>query len=32
MLRSVTYTPGEPAPDAPARMMDMLREIGAKFE
>jgi arylsulfatase len=32
MLRSVTYTPGEPAPDAPVRLMDMLREIGMKFE
>jgi arylsulfatase len=31
-LRSVTYTPGEPAPDAPVRLMDMLREIGMKFE
>ena len=31
-LHSVTYTPGEPAPDAPVRMMDMLREIGAAFE
>ena len=24
--------PGEPGPDAPARMMDMLREMGAAFE
>ncbi|MGZ6973386.1 MAG: arylsulfatase [Acidimicrobiia bacterium] len=31
-LHAVTYTPGEPGPDAPARMMDMLREIGAAFE
>jgi arylsulfatase len=31
-LRSVTYTPGEPAPDAPVNLMDMLREIGAAFE
>ncbi len=31
-LHSVTYTPGEPGPDAPARMMDMLRELGAAFE
>jgi arylsulfatase A-like enzyme len=32
VLHSVTYTPGEPGPDAPVRMMDMLREIGAAFE
>jgi arylsulfatase len=31
-LHAVTYTPGEPGPDAPARMMDMLRELGAGFE
>jgi arylsulfatase len=31
-LRAVTYTPGEPGPDAPARMMEMLREIGLAFE
>jgi arylsulfatase len=31
-LRSVTYTPGEPAPDAPVHLMDMLREMGMKFE
>jgi arylsulfatase len=31
-LHSVTYTPGEPAPDAPVHLMDMLREMGMKFE
>ncbi len=31
-LDAVTYTPGEPGPDAPARMMDMLRDLGAAFE
>ena len=31
-LHAVTYTPGEPGPDAPARMMDMLRELGVGFE
>jgi arylsulfatase A-like enzyme len=31
-LTSVRYEPGEPAPDAPERMMDVLREMGAKFE
>ena len=31
-LHAVTYTPGEPGPDAPARMMDMLRELGVAFE
>jgi arylsulfatase len=31
-LRSVRYEPGEPAPDAPERMLDMLREMGARFE
>ena len=29
---AVTYTPGEPGPDAPVRMMDMLRDLGAAFE
>ncbi len=29
---SVRYEPGEPAPDAPEGMMDVLREMGAKFE
>ena len=31
-LRSVRYEPGEPAPDSPERMLDMLREMGARFE
>ncbi|MFN8040018.1 MAG: arylsulfatase [Acidimicrobiales bacterium] len=31
-LHSVTYTPGDPAPDAPQNLMAMLREMGAKFE
>jgi arylsulfatase A-like enzyme len=31
-LGSVTYTPGEPAPDSPARMVEVLREMGARFE
>ena len=31
-LESVTYTPGEPAPDAPVHMLDMLRQIGSKYE
>ena len=31
-LHSVTYTPGEPAPDAPVNLMGMLRDLGAAFE
>ncbi|MEZ5141781.1 MAG: arylsulfatase [Acidimicrobiales bacterium] len=31
-LHSVTYTPGDPAPDSPETMIDLLREIGSKFE
>ena len=31
-LHTVTYTPGEPAPDAPVHLEPMLREMGAKFE
>jgi arylsulfatase A-like enzyme len=31
-LVSVTYTPGDHAPDSPANMLDMLREMGKKFE
>jgi arylsulfatase len=31
-LDAVTYTPGEPGPDAPVRMMDMLRDLGAAYE
>ena len=29
---SVTYTPGEPAPDAPVNLMGMLRDMGAAYE
>jgi arylsulfatase len=32
VLRSVCYEPGEPAPDAPERMLDVIRAMGAKFE
>ena len=31
-LHSVRYDPGEPAPDAPVHMMEMLRQMGSKFE
>jgi arylsulfatase A-like enzyme len=31
-LRSVRYEPGELAPDAPARFVDVLRELGARYE
>jgi arylsulfatase len=31
-LHSVTYTPGEPAPDAPVNLMGMLRELGTRYE
>jgi arylsulfatase len=31
-LHSVRYEPGEPAPDAPERMLEALREMGARFE
>jgi arylsulfatase len=31
-LGSVTYTPGDPAPDSPARLLGLLRELGARFE
>ena len=31
-LRSVRYEPGDRAPDSPEGMLDMLREMGAKFE
>jgi len=31
-LASVRYEPGDPAPDAPEKMLDMLREMGARFE
>ena len=29
-LAAVTYTPGEPAPDAPVHLVGMLRELGAR--
>ena len=32
VLDSVTYTPGDPAPDSPALLVPLLREIGLKFE
>jgi len=31
-LHSVTYAPGDPAPDAPVHLMDTLRELGASYE
>ncbi|QXC62175.1 arylsulfatase [Aquihabitans sp. G128] len=31
-LVAVTYTPGEPAPDAGTRFLDLLREIGMRYE
>jgi arylsulfatase A-like enzyme len=31
-IRSVTYTPGELAPDHGARWLDVLREMGVKYE
>jgi arylsulfatase len=31
-LRAVSYTPGEHAPDAPVHLMDMLRELGARYD
>ena len=31
-LHRVAITPGDPAPDSPSGMIDMLREMGAKFE
>lgn len=31
-LHAVTYTPGPPAPDSPVHLMDMLRDLGRKFE
>ncbi len=31
-LHAATYTPGEPAPDAPVHLMDMLRELGQRYE
>lgn len=31
-IESVTYRPGDPAPDSPATMLDLLRQMGAKYE
>jgi arylsulfatase len=31
-VKSATYTPGEPAPDAGIRWLDMLRQMGERFE
>ncbi len=31
-LRAATYTPGEPAPDAPVHLIDMLRDLGRRYE
>ncbi|MBK5289887.1 MAG: arylsulfatase [Acidimicrobiia bacterium] len=31
-LRAATYTPGEPAPDAPVHLVDMLRDLGRRYE
>ena len=31
-LRSATYTPGDPAPDAPVNLVELLRTMGARFE
>lgn len=32
LLRAVTYTPGEAAPDAGSRFVDLLREVGMRYE
>jgi arylsulfatase len=31
-LHAATYTPGEPAPDAPVHLIGMLRELGQRYE
>jgi hypothetical protein len=31
-LHHVTYTPGELAPDSGERFLDLLRQMGAKYE
>ncbi|MFN2539816.1 MAG: arylsulfatase [Mycobacteriales bacterium] len=31
-IASVTYTPGEPAPDSPAMLVDLLRQLGLRYE
>jgi arylsulfatase len=32
VIRSVTYTPGDPAPDSPSALLDVLRELGRRYE
>ncbi len=32
LLHAVSYTPGEPAPDAGTRFIELLREIGMRYE
>ncbi|MEO6627396.1 MAG: arylsulfatase, partial [Aquihabitans sp.] len=32
ILHAVTYTPGEPAPDAGTRFIELLREVGMRYE
>lgn len=32
VLRTVTYSPGAPAPDSPVLLLELLRELGARFE
>jgi arylsulfatase len=31
-LVSVRYVPGDPAPDSPALMLDLLRQVGLRYE
>jgi arylsulfatase len=31
-IESVTYEPGDPAPDSPREMLDMLREMGRQYD
>jgi arylsulfatase A-like enzyme len=32
VIESVTYRPGDPAPDSPASLVELLREMGARYE
>ena len=32
VIESVTYAPGDLAPDSPVALLDVLREMGRKFE
>ena len=32
VIKSVTYTPGDPAPDSPAMLVPILRDMGLRFE